>query len=294
MTSTLSANPISLVIRPRSFERAKGFVLRRNLLNVPNLRIGPFMVFDHFDVTFEAGRGLDARPHPHCGIAPLSYNFEGTVLHRTSAGDEQLLEPGGTIFTVAGKGVAHSERTPASSRAAASRLAGVQLWVALPEELEETEPRFESYGPGSLPVFEQDGVRARVVAGRFGDCSSPVTTFSPTICADVAMKAGSRLALPVEYPERGVYVLDGETEIAGERLEPQATYVLRPGEEAEITARSDARFLLVGGAPIEGPRYVCETLVASSKARLERVKALWNSGGFPNVRGEDDRGEPIA
>lgn len=293
MTTTLSTNPVSLVIRPRMFERAKGFVLRRNLLNVPNLAIGPFLVFDHFDVTFEAGRGLDARPHPHCGIAPLSYLFEGEVLHRTSAGDERVLAPGAAIWTVAGKGLAHSERTPQAKRASASRLAGVQLWYALPQAFETIEPRLEYVGADALPVIDRDGVNIRVVVGQFGDAVSPIKPFSPTIFADAVMEAGARLSLPTEYVDRAVYVLSGDVEIAGERLDAQTTYLLRSDEEVEVRARSQARFLVIGGACVDGPRYICETLVASSKERLDAVKAAWNSRLFPPVAGEDDQGDPI-
>lgn len=235
---------IAQIVEPRVFERAKGFVLRRVLANTPS--VGPFILFDHYGtVTYAAGQGLDIGPHPHIGMATLSYLFEGSALIHDSMGGAVELVPGGTVFMVAGRGCAHSERTPLPVRQAASSLAGVQLWLALPEAHEEDPAHVEQYGPAALPVVSSEGCRLRVVAGRFGEAVSPVGVLSPACCYDVELEAGARLTLPGDHPEVGVYVLAGDAVAGddrqgGERLGVERLSILRD-PSAAVAASTPTR-----------------------------------------------------
>ncbi len=280
---------VARVIEPRIFERVKGFKLRRVLANAP--AVGPFVLFDHFGpVTFGIGQGLDAGPHPHVGMATLTYLFEGSLLHRDSMGNAAPLAPGAANWMVCGRGVAHSERTPPAARERDSCLHGAQLWLALPRGHEEDAPHFQHHPATALPVLEGEGRRLRVIAGSFDGTRSPVATLSGTLCVDAKLAAGARLALSgAEHEERALYVVSGEAALGHELLAPERLIVLKPGAEALVTARSAARLLLLGGERLER-KQMWSTVVANAAERIERAKADWSEGRIPAVVGETDRG----
>jgi len=280
---------IEQVIEPRIFERVKGFKLRRVLANAP--AVGPFVLFDHFGpVTFGVGQGLDAGPHPHVGMATLTYLFEGSLLHRDSMGNAAPLTPGDANWMVCGSGVAHSERTPPEARQRESRLHGAQLWLALPRAHEEDAPHFKHHPAVALPVLEEAGKKLRVIAGSFDGKRSPVGTLSDTLCVDAELAAGARLVLSAtEHEERSLYVVSGAVALDGKRLDPERLAVLKPGVEAVITASSPARLLLLGGKRLDA-KQMWSTVVVGAAARIERAKADWSEGRIPSVVGEADRG----
>lgn len=282
-----SSGVVERVLEPRVYERFKGFKLRRVLSNAP--AVGPFVLFDHFGpVTFGVGQGLDGGPHPHVGMATLTYLFEGRVLHRDSIGSAAVVAPGGANWMVCGRGVAHSERTPQEDRRQESRLAGAQLWLALPAAHEEDAPRFEHHTV--LPVIEGEGKRLRVVAGSFAGTRSPVGTLSGTLCVDAELAAGAVLALSAgEHRERAAYVVAGEIDLGGESYGPERIVIFGPGKEIVIEARSSARLLLLGGEPL-GRRHMWSTVVSSRADRIAQAKADWDETRIPSVVGEVERG----
>jgi redox-sensitive bicupin YhaK (pirin superfamily) len=274
---------------PRVIERVAGFKVRRVLANAPC--VGPFVLFDHYGpVDFAAGHGLDIGPHPHVGMATLTYLFEGACLTRDSMGNAMTLQPGGAIWMVAGRGAAHSERTPPSIRAAPSRLAGAQLWLALPPDAEEAAPHATHYDPAALPVTEAAGARCRVIAGDFCGARSPVGVLSPTLCVHLALEPGARVRLKAgEHPERGLYLVSGAAALSGAALQPERMILLDQDEDAALTATTAAQLMLLGGAPL-GPRHLWSTALARTPARLDQAKSDWANGRIPSVVGEADRG----
>ena len=266
-----------------------GFEVRRVLPSVRRRMVGPFIFFDHFGpVEFAAGRGIDVRPHPHIGLATVTYLFEGEIVHRDSLGTVQPIRPGEVNWMTAGRGIAHSERTDPELRARGSRLAGIQSWVALPKASEEMEPAFAHHGGEALPVVEGEGKRVRLIAGSLYGARSPVRVLSDLFYADVALDAEARLDLPTEYEERGAHLVEGAIEIGGETFEAGRLLVFRPGDAITIGAVSPARMLLLGGAPMGGPRHIWWNFVSSSKERIEQAKADWKAGRFAPVPGDPD------
>lgn len=276
---------------PRVMERAPGFFIRRVVANAP--AIGPFVLFDHYGpVQFAAGQGLDIGPHPHVGMATLSYMFEGSMRTRDSLGNDMVLLPGGAIWMVAGRGAAHSERTPQEARRQASRASGAQLWMALSESHEEDTPAVEHHSPQALPVVEKGNVKFRVIAGEFAGVRSPVGVLSPTLCVHAELREGGSLALNgAEHEERGVYLISGEADIDGTPLTPERMVLLAPGHDAVVTARSTApaQIMLLGGTPL-GPRHMWKTALARTPERIEQAKADWAEGRIASVVGESERG----
>ena len=282
-------SPIELTILPRIRDLGDGFEVRRVLPFVERRMVGPFVFFDQFGPTIlRSGAGLDVRPHPHIGLATVTYLLEGEILHRDSLGSRQLIRPGAVNWMTAGRGIAHSERTPEEVRRHDSRIFGVQLWVGLPKAHEETAPAFHHHDGAVLPEIEAKGLRLKVIAGNFGATRSPVATFAATLCADAEMAAGTTLALPAEHEERSLYVLSGAVEIGGHRVEPGRLLVFRPGEEVAIHAPLAARLLLLGGETMDGPRHVWWNFVSSSKERIEQAKADWKAGRFAHVIDETE------
>ena len=265
-----------------------GFEVRRVLPAFSRQRVGPFIFFDHFGpVTFPPGHGMDVRPHPHIGLATVTYLFEGQMLHRDSLGSLQTIRPGDVNWMVAGRGIVHSERTPADARATGGSMHGLQLWVALPTELEEVEPRFEHRDMATLPVVERAGASLRVIAGSAYGVTAPTGVLSPTLYVDVTLAAGASVAVDGEHEDRAVYVVDGTVECAGQRLQPRAMTVLRPGADVSLSSDARARAVLIGGAPLPGARHIEWNFVSSSRERLERAKDDWRAGRFPKVPGDD-------
>jgi len=260
--------------RPRDIG---GFEVRR-ILPAPRQRtVGPFIFLDEMGpAAFAPGEGIDVRAHPHIGLATVTYLFEGRIVHRDSLGIEQAITPGAVNLMTAGRGITHSERSHPDDRAAGHRLHGIQTWLVLPRALEETEPGFVHHPADSLPQVDAGGATVRLIAGDAFATASPVAMPAPTFYADAAMPAGSRLPLPDDVEERGVYVVSGAIELAGAALRPGCLAVLGDGT-AELRATADSRAMLIGGAATDGPRQIWWNLVASDPARIEQAKADWRA-----------------
>ena len=267
-----------------------GFAVRRVLPALPQQMVGPFIFFDHLGpAALAPGGGLDVRPHPHIGLATVTYLFDGEILHRDSLGSVQAIRPGDVNWMTAGRGIVHSERTPGHLRAAGGRVHGIQTWVALPRGHEEAAPAFAHHAAGTLPVVELPGVTVRVVAGTAFGARSPVDVFSRTLYAAADLAPGASLVVQPEHEERAVYLAEGSASVADTALEPGQMAVLPPGGDVEIRAAAVSRIMLVGGAKMDGPRFIWWNFVASSRERIERAKADWREDRFPPVPGETER-----
>lgn len=260
--------------------------------------VGGFIFLDHMGpTTLAAGSSMDVPPHPHINLATVTYLFSGEVMHRDSLGSEQLIRPGAINWMTAGRGVVHSERTPAQLRDRDMLVHGLQAWVALPSASEEVAPDFTHYPAGDLPQVHRDGAALRVLIGEaFGE-RSPVATLSALVYVDVSLSAGAVLPVETDYPERAVYVVSGGVECAGERLGEAELLVLSPGE-AELRAVADTRLVILGGEPIDGPRHIWWNFVSSSAERLEQAKAAWRAGPgqsdrFGEIPGDADEFVPL-
>lgn len=274
---------IELLIRSRAKDLGD-FEVRRVLPASERQRIGPFIFFDHMGpARFAPGRGIDVRPHPHIGLATVTYLFEGAIQHRDSLGSDQRITPGAVNWMTAGRGIVHSERTPPDLRAQGATLHGLQIWLALPLEAEETEPDFVHHPESALPRLAPPGARIALVLGEAWGERSPVATASPSFYAAVELEPGGGLALPDAAPERGVYLLEGEASLAGAALEPGTLAVVRPGVEPVLAATRRSRLAMIGGEPLTGERHLWWNFVSSSSERLERAKRDWREGRFPSV-----------
>ncbi len=280
-------SPVELVIEPRPRDLG-GFEVRRVLPYAQRRMVGPFVFLDHIGpATFVPGTGIDVRPHPHIGLATVTYLFEGEMMHRDSVGAVQNIMPGDVNWMTAGRGIVHSERTGPEARARGFSIHGIQCWVALPVEDEETEPGFHHHSRDDLPVFDLDGVTLRLILGTAYGRTSPVRTFSPTFYLDAVMPDGTALSLTDEHEERAVYVAEGQVEVAGECCETGKMLVFAAGAEATIRALANSRMMLLGGANI-GPRHIWWNLVSSRPERIEEAKAAWKEQRFPKVPGETE------
>jgi hypothetical protein len=267
-----------------------GFAVRRVLPAVPKQMVGPFIFFDHMGpARLGPGEGLDVRPHPHIGLATVTYLFEGEILHRDSLGSVQPIRPGDVNWMTAGRGIVHSERTPPELRAAGPGVHGIQTWVALPRESEEAAPSFSHHPRATLPVVELPGATVRVIAGRAFGVRSPVAVFTETLYAAAELDPGASVALAPEHEERGVYVVEGDVTIGDAAVGTGELAVLAAGDEVEVRAPFSARLMLLGGAKMDGPRFIWWNFVASSKERIERAKADWRGDRFGRVPGETER-----
>jgi redox-sensitive bicupin YhaK (pirin superfamily) len=227
---------------------------------------------------------MDVRPHPHIGLATVTYLYEGGVLHRDSLGNEMEILPGAVNWMTAGKGITHSERTARERRRAGETLFGIQTWVALPDDAEDADPAFEHVARDDLPFIEDNGTRVRLILGSLYGARAPVRTFSEMFYADAVLDAGARLPLPADHEDRGLYITEGEIEIAGQSFAAGQMMVFRPGDEITITARRPSRLMLLGGATFNGPRYIWWNFVASSRDRIEAAKAAWAAGDWQHGR----------
>ncbi|HEX8560688.1 MAG TPA: pirin family protein [Pyrinomonadaceae bacterium] len=285
---------VEAVVVTRARDLVEGFKVRRVLPSVRRRMVGPFIFLDQMGPeALRAGRGLDVAPHPHIGLATVTYLFEGELLHRDSTGVVREIRPGEVNWMTAGRGVAHSERTPDAARRGDSALFGVQSWVALPLRDEESEPSFAHHDAGELPVVEGDGKRVRLIAGSLYGARSPVRTLSEMFYADVTLSADALLEAPDGYAERAAYVVEGSVEAAGEREIYTAGQLLlfRPGAEVLLrgAAAKPARLMLLGGEPLEGARHIWWNFVSSSPERIEQAKRDWREGRFAPVPGEAER-----
>jgi redox-sensitive bicupin YhaK (pirin superfamily) len=278
---------IKQIIAPRTVDLGD-FSVRRALPSAQTRMVGPFIFFDHFGpAEFRAGRGIDVRPHPHIGLATVTYLFDGEILHRDSLGTEVPIRPGEVNWMTAGRGIVHSERTGPERRAHGGGLHGLQCWVALPGSKEEMEPGFAHHGTEVLPAVQDGGKTVNVVIGKLYGMRSPVVAASETIFAEVQLKSGASLPLDADHEERAIYVVDGEIDLAGDRFGPAHLLIFRPGDKLTVKALTDARFAIVGGAPMDGPRHIWWNFVSSRKERIEQAKAEWQAGHFGKVPGDE-------
>jgi len=266
-----------------------GFVVRRVLPSAGRQMVGPFIFFDHLGPTqFSPGAGIDVRPHPHIALATVTYLFAGSLEHRDSLGTVREIRPGDVNWMSAGRGIAHSERTPTAARAAGEHVHGIQSWVALPDGQEDDEPSFVHYPAASLPTRAADGVDLTVITGEAFDLRSPVVTLWPTLYVHAQFAHGATLDVPPDHGERAVYVVNGELAVSEMPVSAGQIAILKPGENTRLRALGDARAMILGGDAFPTPRYIWWNFVASSHERIEHAKARWQRREFPAVPGETE------
>jgi redox-sensitive bicupin YhaK (pirin superfamily) len=291
LTCDSAAIELILKSRPRVIDR---FTVARVLPSSKRRLVGPFCFLDHLGpAELAPGEGMDVRPHPHVCLATVSYLFEGEVLHRDSLGSSQPIRPGAINWMSAGRGITHSERTPPELRATGSRIHLLQLWVALPLAQEESEPSFQHHPAASLPELTLGEARIRVLAGSGFGLTAPVKTLSPLFFAEVSMPSRGSLELPAEHRERAAYVVEGAFSCGDQRIEARDMAVFTADTRPVLIAEQSTRLMLLGGAALEGPRYIDWNFVASSKSRLERAKEDWRAQRFPSIPGDDQEFIPL-
>lgn len=288
-----SCDLIDTVIVPRARDLG-GFEVRRALPSPQRQMIGPFIFFDQAGPSeLIAGEGIDVRPHPHIGLATITYLFQGEMRHLDNLGTEQAIRPGDVNWMTAGKGIVHSERSPAAERTRVAKLFGIQSWVALPKHAEESAPCFFHHGQSDLPTIDAEGKRIRLIAGSLFGQTSPVKTASDMFYADAMLEAGSKLPLPADHEERGIYIVEGGIEIAGDSFEAGRLLVFHPGDEITVIALQRSRIMLLGGEPMDGPRHIWWNFVSSSKERIEQAKEDWKQRRFDTVPGDEEEFTPL-
>lgn len=275
------ADHIDTIIIPRARDLG-GFEVRRALPAVARQMVGPFIFFDQMGPgEFLTGQGIDVRPHPHIGLATVTYLYKGEFQHRDSLGTNQMIHPGDVNWMTAGKGITHSERTSEETRKNPHSLYGIQTWVALPEDQEDSAPSFEHAGKADLPLIEDDGAQVRLILGNAYGETAPVKTSSELFYADVVLAAGASLPLPDNHEDRGIYIADGEIKVSGTTYAASQMLVFKPGDQISVKAGpSGARLMMLGGATLNGPRYIYWNFVASSKEKLEAAKTAWKEADF--------------
>ncbi len=289
-----SCDALETVIVPRVRDLG-GFNVRRALPSAQRQMVGPFIFWDQMGpAEFVLGEGIDVRPHPHIGLATVTYLFDGKIFHRDSLGSAQAITPGDVNWMTAGKGIVHSERTTADWKAEPGRkIFGIQSWVALPKAAEEVAPDFSHLRAAQLPMIEGEGKRVRIIAGSLFGETAPLRTFSEMFYADVELTPGAKVPLPAGHEERGIYVASGTIDIAGDIFESGRLLVFRPGDEITVTAVTPSRLLFLGGEPMDGPRYIWWNFVSSSRERIEHAKEDWAQKRFDIVPGDEQDYIPL-
>lgn len=288
-----ACDAIETLIVPRSHD-VGGFEVRRALPSSRRRLVGPFIFFDRMGpAILRAGQSFDVRPHPHIGLATVTYLFDGKVRHRDSLGTEMVIEPGDVNLMTAGRGIVHSERMPEELRGSPMGISGLQTWLALPDGGEEVAPLFEHTTKANLPEIDTEGVAGRVVIGQFHGLRAPVRTASETLYADLRLAPGASVQIPGETEERAIYVLEGEVEIAGDRFPSDRLLVFRPGDEIVVASEAGAHFMLFGGAALGSRRYIWWNFVSSSKERIDQAKEEWRAGRFDIVPGDEEEFIPL-
>lgn len=288
-----SCDAIEHVIVPRARDLG-GFEVRRALPAAARQMVGPFIFFDQMGpAEFLLTGGIDVRPHPHIGLATVTYLFEGEIFHRDSLGTALAIKPGELNLMTAGRGIVHSERETSAAKAKTRRMFGIQAWAALPRENEEDAPRFEHFTMTDLPRIEGEGKRVRLIIGEAFGARSPAEFPHPCLYAEAVLAPGAVLPLDPDYDERAVYITSGEIDIAGQRFEAGRLLVFRPGDRISILALSNARLMLLGGEPMDGPRHIWWNFVSSSKDRIDAAKADWKAGNYPLVPGDESEFIPL-
>ncbi|MGO9389934.1 pirin family protein [Rhodoblastus sp.] len=286
--SVLTPASVDVVVVPQARDIG-GFGVRRALPAAQKRMVGPFVFLDEMGpADLAAGAGMDVRPHPHIGLATLTYLLEGEIFHRDSLGSAQNITPGAVNLMVAGRGIVHSERSPPDFRATGGRMAGLQCWLGLPLAAEETDPSFDHFPRESLPMLDGDGFSLRLAIGSLHGLRSPVKSFSPCFFADVDLSAGATYVLTAEHEERAFYLVSGEIEIAGVLFEPGRLVVVRPDAEVALRAVAKSRLVALGGDILEGPRFVWWNFVSSSRERIRAARADWESGKFSAIEGDPE------
>jgi redox-sensitive bicupin YhaK (pirin superfamily) len=253
--------------------------------------VGPFVFLDHFGpmVVAPDGDGMEVRPHPHIGLATVTYLFDGGIFHRDSLGYAQAIRPGDVNWMTAGSGIAHSERTEPEMRRTGFRMHGIQTWVALPKTHEETAPAFEHVEMAKLPAWQEGGAALRLIVGTYAGHTAPTTRFSPIFYVAAEMPAAAKIVLSPEHAERAVYVAEGSATIGDRLLIVGDMAVLTAAQPVEAIAGTDgAKLMLLGGGPMDGPRHIWWNFVSSSKERIEKAKADWRDGRFAKVPGDSE------
>jgi len=266
-----------------------GFEVRRLLPGHPHKMVGPFIFFDHMGpARLAPDAGVDVRPHPHIGLATVTYLFEGALMHRDSLGTVQRIEPGAVNWMTAGHGIVHSERSPDSDRPAGPRLHGIQTWVALPKAHEHAEPAFSHHPKDTIPLITLPGAYLHLIAGTAFGRTSPTPTYSPMFYLAAELEAGAAFELPLEHEERGVYVVSGDAEVSDTPLPARHLAVVPPAAPVRVCARTPARLMLIGGTAMDGDRHIWWNFVASARELIDAAAERWKSGGFPPVPGETE------
>jgi redox-sensitive bicupin YhaK (pirin superfamily) len=288
-----SCAAIEHVIIPRARDLG-GFEVRRALPSAQRQMVGPFIFFDQMGPAelFLTG-GVDVRPHPHIGLATVTYLFEGEIFHRDSLGTAMAIRPGALNLMTAGRGIVHSERETTAAKSTRRRLFGIQAWAALPKDNEEDAPAFVHHAAEELPRIEGEGKRVRVIMGEAYGARSPAAFPHPCLYAEAVLAPGAVLPLDPDHDERAVYIASGEIDIAGVTFEAGRLLVFRPGDRISILALSNARLMLVGGEPMDGPRHIWWNFVSSSKDRIEAAKADWRAGRYPLVPDDSEEFIPL-
>lgn len=278
---------ITQTLQAHTKDLGDGFEVRRLLPAAARRTIGPFIFFDHMGpVRFNPGQAIDVRPHPHIGLATVTYLFEGALMHRDSLGFVQRIAPGDVNWMTAGHGIVHSERSPEDERNTARGLHGIQVWIGLPKANERTEPAFTHHPKNTLPLVDLQDATLRLIAGSGWGLLAPVQTFSPMFYAAIEATAATRFELPAEYAERAIYVVDGEVNVGRSTVTPRTVAVFEPGMEITINTRGAARIMAFGGAPLDGERHISWNFVASSRELIDEARARWREQRFPPVPGE--------
>ncbi len=279
---------MTTLVAPRVHDLG-GFEVRRAVPSIQARSVGPFVFVDHMGpAVFAPGRGIDIRPHPHIGLATVTFLWAGRIDHRDSLGSEQTIGPGDVNWMTAGRGIVHSERTPPGPRADGHALHGLQTWVALPRAHEETAPAFHHHAAVTLPVLDVPGGRLRLVAGRGYGEESPVRVFADTLYVAIDLDADGEVALDAGHRERALYVLDGEAQLDGADIPAMHLVVLDDGVRHRLRAKAPLKVMLLGGEPLDGPRHLWWNFVSSSKDRIEQAKDDWRDGRFAAVPGESE------
>jgi redox-sensitive bicupin YhaK (pirin superfamily) len=288
-----SCDAIEQVIVPRARDLGE-FSVRRALPAAGKQMVGPFIFFDQMGpAEFLIGSGIDVRPHPHIGLATVTYLFDGEIVHRDSLGTALSIRPGELNLMSAGSGIVHSERTGAEERAKGPRLFGIQAWAALPQSHEEGAPAFAHHGAEELPRIAGDGKTVRVIMGSLYGQTSPAAFPHPSFYAEAVLAPGAVLPLDPDYDERAVFIASGEIDIAGETFAAGRLLVFHPGDRISILAPSQARLMLLGGEPMDGPRHIWWNFVSSSKDRIAAAKADWKARRFALVPGDAQEFTPL-
>ncbi|MDQ2994764.1 MAG: pirin family protein [Pseudomonadota bacterium] len=284
---------VEMILIPRTVDLG-GFQVSRILPSLLRRMVGPFVFWDQFGRNeFLTGQGIDVRPHPHIGLATLTYLFNGSIVHRDNLGNQQLITPGDVNLMVAGRGIAHSERTGSEERQHPHTLFGLQIWLGLPSDQQEIAPAFTHYSHNTLSLISAEGVTLRVVAGEFQGICSPVDPVADALLVDVELQPNATILYPALTEERAIHIVSGQISIGYKTYDTAHMLILEPGHPVVIKAVTIAKIILLGGATLDGPRYLWWNFVSTSKERIEQAKQDWINGRFAKIPGDDQEFIPL-